>query len=147
MFLKSAFDTPIHIISKLMVFVYLCDLHVRVHPGVVDNLSLQGLLGTSVIDRIALHIFPVKRQIGPRLSRPIALIWEYTVLSDLLAVIYTDLNIESNMPEPADNHEKTPLFQKAKRLPPPPNLEICIPAPTSSARTMSAAPHPSSMFN
>lgn len=44
-------EKTVNFIGKTMFFVKLSDLHIRVYFGVVDNLVVPVLIGTSFIDR------------------------------------------------------------------------------------------------
>lgn len=64
MSLKSSWNNPVNVIVKIMLFVQLGDLNVRVDCGVVDNLAVP-LIETSFMERFVKAIFPIERHIVP----------------------------------------------------------------------------------
>lgn len=74
MSLKLSWINPVHIIGQVMLFVQLGDLHVHVQFGVVDNLAVLVLIGTSIIVTFVKGIFPMEPLIVPIRCHPVAII-------------------------------------------------------------------------
>lgn len=78
---KTIRSPPLHTLNCEVVsvdgivplFVHLGDLRVCTWFGVVDNLAVNLLLGTSFIDPCIGEIFPTERKVVPRHSRPVAI--------------------------------------------------------------------------
>lgn len=85
--LKSASDSPVRVIDKIVLFVQGSDLHMRVHFGFVDNLAESLLVKTSIIDKFVKGIFLLERCIISVHSHPVASFSEHTPPTGSLAVI------------------------------------------------------------
>lgn len=132
MFLKSASDSPFHVIRKFIMFVQLSDLHVRVHFGVVAKLVMLLLVGTLVLNRLVKRIFPMERLIVPIQSPSVATISEYPPPSDPLAVLQIGSDIDSDIDGHQDDNDWMPLFWIAKCVAILPNTQLSVPVTTSS---------------
>lgn len=69
MSLNSVQNNPVNLISKIMLFIQLADLHTCAHFGLVHNLVVPLLIGISFIDRYVKGVFPFERCIVPIQSR------------------------------------------------------------------------------
>lgn len=92
--LRSTSESPDQVIDKILFFVQLGDLHVRVYFGVVGNLTLPLLVGASSIARFVKAIFLIECRIFPILSRPVASISKCTPVWDPPAAIQADSDVE-----------------------------------------------------
>lgn len=62
---KSALNRSVHIIGKVIHFVQLGNLHVRVHFDVMDDLAVVLVVGTLSIHRLVKTEFPMERHLSP----------------------------------------------------------------------------------
>lgn len=60
--------------EKILLYVRLCDLWVRAWFGIVDNIPLDMLLGTSFIAHLICEIFPSELQDVSLYSHPVAIL-------------------------------------------------------------------------
>lgn len=74
MFPRFASNNAVNFIREVMLFAQLLDLQLGAHFGVVDNLSVPLIIGTSFIDRFVNRMFPIKRHIVAIPSHPMAII-------------------------------------------------------------------------
>lgn len=72
--LTAAGKQTITVEGVILLHVQLGDLRVRVWFGVVKNLAVSVLLGTSFIDRFVTGIFPPERKVVPQNSEPVDII-------------------------------------------------------------------------
>lgn len=124
-FLRTVSDSPAQVIGKILLFVQLGNLHVRVHFDLLDNLALPLIFGTPFIDKFALGISLMERYIFPLQSRAVVIISEYTPLSDPLAVLQSDLDAEINT---EDEQKKTMgrcCFESRSALQSPEYRKVC----------------------
>lgn len=139
---KSALHSPVYIICKVLLFVQLRILHVRVHFGVVDDLAVLLQFGTSFIDSAVNGIFPMERRIVPIPSRPVVIISEYMPLSGVLVVLQSNLEAETIIDDRQYSSERTPLSTVVKCVAVLLDAERPVSVPTSCARLIYSAPHP-----
>lgn len=93
---RSASDSSLHAKRKIMLFARPVDLHVRVHFGIVDNLSVRLLIGKSISDKFVKERFRMEHFFVFIRSYPVVFNSDYISLSDVLALFRTDLNVECN---------------------------------------------------
>lgn len=79
---KSASNSPVNVIQKIMHCVHEGDLHVCVYFVVVDNVDVPLQIGLSFIDGVFKGIFRMERQTIPFQSLPVATLSQCTPASD-----------------------------------------------------------------
>lgn len=113
MSIKSAANTPVNVIGKIMLFLQLGDLHLRVNFSVADNLAVPLRITMSFIDRFVKGIFLMERRIIPIQSRLVAIISGHSFPSHPLAVQKNDSNAGTDTDFQQGNKARTPLFSVA----------------------------------
>lgn len=139
---RSASDHHVQVTGKIVQFVPLGYLQLRVSFGFLDNFSASLLHETSFMERFVKRILPNISHNVATTYRPVANISEYTTKSHLLDVLQTDpcasrsihkTNITTAM--------KRTLFGLVKCLMTPPNTEACVSVRTNIARIIYMAPY------
>lgn len=125
---RSASNNHIIVCGKMLLFVRLGYLPVRVRFGIVENLALPVLIGTSYIDQFIKDIFPMKRMILPVHSGAVAILLAYapTVKS------IKSIDIAESSPQLSD--PSATLFPVTKQVGIPMNTKMMVPVPTCQAR-------------
>lgn len=142
MSVKSTYDSPVHVICKILLFDDLSSLHVRVYFGVVENLLVTLLVRTLFINIFSRGAFGMERFIIPCTVCPIR---NYLRVHDIIGppgYITDNSYTESNANDQLDKKARKPLFWVAKCLLNLLNREGPLPVTTSSAAPMYMALHP-----
>lgn len=147
MSLISACGSPIQVIGKIMLFVQLGTLHVCVQFGVLNNLAVPLLRGTSIIGIFVERDFPMERSIVAIQSRPIATISGYTPPLHPLPVLQTQSDPEISTEDQPEKKSRTTLFQVVRSFAILPNTEPSVSVTTSSCGLIYMALHPNLMRN
>lgn len=118
--LRTATKAPILLDGTILLFVKIGELRVRVWFGIVKNLAVDILLGTSFIDRYIQGIFLSERKILPWHSQPVPILSRNNNTAVRLH-LYEQHRTE--MPVTA--------IRVAQQTMVPPRSKICIPANSS----------------
>ena len=140
--LTSASRNAMNLVGVLPLFIRMGDLKVRVWFGVVENLAVPVLLGTSYIDRFVQGIFPQERKVVPNDSRPVAILSSFAVDPTTNMVIDEDevLTVDENtIPNKVS---RDVLIRVAKQTTLPPMSETIVTVTTKGAGLMLLSSHP-----
>lgn len=147
MSLKSELKNPVHLLGKIIFSGELGDLHVPVYFGVVDNIAVLLLAGTSFLDWFVKGMFSIERRIVPNQSRPVEVHSKYMPLSDPPAVLQNYLDDVMYTDSQLENNKGTPLSRVVKCITASPNIKASVPVRTSRAGIIYVVPHPNLMQN
>lgn len=114
--LKSTLNHCVTVIDKVMLFVLLGNLLVRVHFSVVENLGVALTIRISLVDRTVKMIFQMEWHIAPIWSLPFEIILRWWPPSDLLARFKNSSDAETISDYFKDNDERTQLLRAANAL-------------------------------
>lgn len=146
-YFRSASESPVKVIGKIILFFQLGDLQIRVHFGSVDNLTARFFVIILFTDRYEKKIFMMEHFIVPIQSHPVAGTLQHTAPSDLLVALQTDSHVNISMEDGQDKNDWTPLFQVAKCVTILPNTEAAISVTTRIARLIYMTPYWNSLGN
>lgn len=141
MSLKSASNNPVNIIGKIMLLVWMGNLHIRVQFNVGENIAVPQKFGASLIDRSVKGILPMERRVFFIRSRPVPIISQYLSSTDSLAVLQKDSDAGTDTDNRQHKNAWTLLFGFAKLVKILQNADASILFTTSTIEFIYIAPH------
>ena len=137
--MTSASKDKMNLVGVIPIVIRLGDLKVRVWFGVIEELAVPVLLGTSFADRFIQGIFPQERKVVPNDSGPVA------ILSTLVKDPETNLLVEQDpllcVKDQSDDKREI-RFRVAKKRTIPPMSEAPVTVTTNAGGLMMLSPHP-----
>lgn len=129
--LRTATREHVNVEGVIPMFVRIGDLRVRAWFGVVENLAVDILVGTSFIDRCIRGIFPTERKIVPWHSRPVSILTSSSNISSKFPRVEF-LDHDGTQSEVKEDDEEEEFFLCRVSRP------ITIPADTQAAVSVSS---------
>lgn len=130
---ESTSNHLVNVIGKIMDFVQLGDLHVRVHFSVVENLAVPLLMAASCIERFVSGMLPTERCIVPIRFRPVVAIPDQTAPSGQAAELQNKSDHVTDTDDQQNDNARTHLVEIAKGVGIPRSTAASLSVMSSSA--------------